>query len=224
MTQSGKKVVNNTEKWLPHQIEEFKCLAQPILLKAGSIIYEEESHPDFVFLIESGYIKLYQVTNLGKIAIMAIRIPGDLIGMSSLLLGKNWVYAECIGKCQLWKLEAKTFMGMLHNHSQLAIQIATELSKRLYDAQRTITNLSSLEVEHRLINLLVNLANSLETPGGSTSKINVYLTHQEMANMVGSCRQVITTTLGQLKDAEIINIRRRHIEIINFKKLKNMVN
>lgn len=223
MTFFKSRVKSHTEKWSPSQIEEFKSLAHLESATAGSLVYGEEKPPGFVFLIEAGYIKLYQTTSLGKISTMAIRIPGDLIGISIALLGKNWVCAECIGKCQFWRLEAKLFMKMLHNHPALAVQVATELGRRLYDAQMTIMNLSSLEVDQRLIHLLVNFASSTEATKENNPKINVYLTHQEIATMVGACRQTITTVLGQLKSAEIINIKKRHIEIINLEKLKSII-
>jgi CRP/FNR family cyclic AMP-dependent transcriptional regulator len=208
----------------PDEVVMFKKLACPIQVKEGYVIFGEDDHADCVYLIEKGHVKTYHSSKLGKIFMISIRKPGDIFGIAAVLLGeKRCVFAAAIENCTLWRMEGKVFIDMLHQCPRLAVQIATLYGRYLRDTDRAIGNLMSLDVNCRVAWLLVKLAGTVSTPQGEKLRIEVPLTHQDMANMIGTCRQTVTTILGQFKKEGMIHVGKQFIEITNFDKLNQYI-
>ncbi len=209
---------------LSDEIAEFKALAHPMQTEAGYLVYGEEECSEYVYFIETGYVKIYRSTSLGRVTTISVRKPGDLIGIAGVLnVRYRCVFAETIEKCKLWRMEGETFVKMLYARPRWAVQVATLLGQRLCNAEIAIANLTSMEVNRRLAWLLMDLARTAGRPGEERLRIDVGLTHQDMASMIGTCRQTVTTALGQFKENGIIQVGKRYIEIIDVNKLVHML-
>jgi CRP-like cAMP-binding protein len=205
----------------PDEIIEFKRLAQPLQVGSGHVIFHEGDSSDSSYLIEAGHVKLYRSTSEGKVSTMSIRTAGDLFGMGGVLKAESRrASAESIEGSILWRMNDKTFMALLNSKPQIAIRVATMLATHLHYAELTILNLTYLEVESRLARLLLHLAGIDSKPAEKRISVDIKLTHQEIANMIGTCRQTVTTVLKQFKEAEIINVGKQHIEIIDSRALE----
>ncbi|BBB89629.1 MAG TPA: Crp/Fnr family transcriptional regulator [Methylomusa anaerophila] len=207
----------------PDEIAEFKALAYPMQVKAGYVLYSEGDYSNYIYFIETGHVKLYKSTSLGEIITLSIRKPGDVIGIAGVLTGRyRCVFAETIDICKIWRMKGESFIELLYARPRFAVRVAALLGKRLCDAEIAIANLTSMEVDRRLAWLLKDLAATASNPDGEKLRIAVKLTHQDIASMIGTCRQTVTTALGRLKEDGIINVGKRYIEIIDLNKLSNM--
>ncbi len=215
---------NFIQALLPDEVTRFKTLAHPLQVKAGYVIFEEDSCADYVYFIETGYVKIYHNTIVGKISMISIRESGDILGIAAVLLGESRsAFAETIGESQLWRMEGEVFKTVLHEFPKLAVQVAIIHGKYLRESQRAIGTLMSLDADHRLAWLLMKLANTVSTPRGEKLRVTVQLTHQDMANMIGTCRQTVTTVLGRFKKAGLIYVGKEGIDIVDFNKLNQYV-
>ena len=207
------------------EVAAFKALARMRRVAAGVVVFREEDSPDFIYLIETGHIKICRSTAQGKVVTVGIRKPGDLIGMAEVLTGVNrCCYAEAIEACALWRINGKAFINMLRSQSSLAVKVAAALSNRLREAEATILNLATLEVDRRLAKLLLSLAQKGEFSDDTRPGPDIQLTHQELANMIGTSRQTVTTTLQRFKDEKLVLIGKRHIKIADWNKLNGYAN
>lgn len=210
-------------RW-PEEIAAFKALSQPMQVKAGYVVFTEEEPSDYVYFIETGHVKIYRNTNLGKISMITIRKSNDMFGIPGALLGETrCTSAETIERSKLWRMERKIFIEMLYNCPQLAMQVVIAHSKYLRDTEQAFGNLMSMDVDCRLAWLIIKLTSTVSTPTGEKFSVNVRLTHQDIANMIGTCRQTVTTVLGRFKKDGSIDVGRRYIEIRDFNKLNKYV-
>jgi len=199
----------------------FKRLAKKMALKTGETIFEEENCAKFVYLIETGHVKIFRLSPFGTIVTVGIRKGGDVIGIAEVLREMNrCCFAKTIELSELWKMDGNTFKELLYSHPELSLKIAATMSNRLREAETTILNLMTLEVDKRLARLLLSLAEKGVSQGEKGLKLNVKLTQDEMATMIGSCRQTVTTTLHKFRDQKLIYSSKRNIEIINLDNLK----
>lgn len=199
----------------------FKRFAKKITLKAGEMVFEEENCAAFVYLIETGHVKIFRISPFGTIVTVGIRKSGDVIGIAEVLREMNrCCFAKTIEPTELWKLDGNIFKELLHSHPKLALKIAATMSGRLREAETTILNLMTLEVDRKLARLLLSLAEKGTSLGEKGLKLNVKLTHDEMATMIGTCRQTVTTTLQKFRDQKLIYSSKRNIEITNLPSLK----
>lgn len=209
----------------PNEVAAFKALARALQAKAGQIVFREEDCPDYIYLIETGHVKIYRNTPLGKVVTVGIRKPGDVIGVAEVLTGMNrCCFAEAVEASELWRMPGEIFITMLRSQPELAVKVAAAMGNRLREAETTILNLVTLEVDHRLAKLLLNLAKAGATDGEKGLRIGVQLTQQELASMIGTCRQTVTTTLRRFKDEGVIHTGKRYIEIVDGVKLSDYAN
>lgn len=211
-------------KLLPEETARFKTLSEHMQLNAGQVVFAEDDHADCVYLVEVGHVKIYHSTVVGKVSIMSIRGPGDVFGVAGVLLGeRRCAFAETVDSCKLWRTDGKVFENMLYEYPRLAVQVAIIHGKYLRDAETAIGRLLSMDVDRRLAWLLFRLASPVSTPEGEKIRVNVRLTHQELASMIGSCRQTTTSALGRLQRDGIISLGKHYIEIVDSKKLGKIV-
>lgn len=200
----------------------FMKYAKRVTLKAGDTIFEEENSARFVYLIETGHIKIFRISPFGTIVTVGIRKSGDVIGIAEVLWEMHrCCFAKTIEPSVLWEMDGKTFKDLLCCHPHLALKIAATLSNRLREAETTILNLMTFEVDRRLARLLLSLAETGVSPGERGLKLNVKLTHDEIATMIGTCRQTVTTTLHKFRDQKFIYSHKRSIEIIDIENLRS---
>ncbi|MDQ7094738.1 Crp/Fnr family transcriptional regulator [Desulfosporosinus sp. PR] len=199
----------------------FRERAQRVTFKAGETVFEEENSARFVYLIETGHIKIFRISPLGTIVTVGIRKSGDVIGIAEVLREmERCCFAKTIEESVLWKMDGNTFKDLLYRHPQLALKIAAALSNRLREAETTILNLMTFEVDRRLARLILFLAEKGVTQGEKGLKLNVKLTQDELATMIGTCRQTVTTTLHKFRDQKLIYSSKKNIEIIDLESLK----
>lgn len=209
----------------PEEQALIRKVAVPFEVSRGQLIFREGDDAAHVYLIESGHVKIYRNSMLGKTATVGIRKPGDLIGICEALTGSSRRgFAETIDKCILLRADARHFINILHENAALAVKVAVALGNRLREVENTVANLVSMEVDQRLAKVLVSLAQQGGQPGRKGIRIAAQLTHQDLADMVGSCRQTVTTVLRNFKEAGYIETDRRVLEIVNLDGLYQFSN
>lgn len=203
----------------------FKQSAVNMHVKPGHIIFQEEESSLAVYLIGEGHVKISRASNIGTTVIMGIRQSGDVIGIAESLSGINrCCYAEAIEKSELWKMNTQAFLRFMHRYPDLAIKVTTALGARLREAETTIFNLVTLEVDRRLARLLLDLARKSPSQGQKGVKINIQLTQQDLSTMIGTCRQTVTSTLQKFKIKGLIHTGKKSIEILDVSGLESFAN
>lgn len=203
----------------------FKQSAMKLNVKRGQIIFQEEDSPQAVYLIGEGHVKISRNSNLGTTVTMSIRQRGDVFGIAEALCGINrCCYAEAIEASELWKLDDQAFLRFMRNNPDLAIKVMTSLGARLREAETTILNLVTLEVDRRLARLLLDLARKNPSQGPKGIKINIQLTQQDLSTMIGTCRQTVTSTLQKFKAKGLIHTGKKSIEILDVNGLESFAN
>ncbi len=210
---------------LPEEVVTFKALASLMQIGAGDVIFKEADNSDYVYFIEAGTIKIYRINSFGKVVTVGFRRPGDLIGLAEVLVGANrYCFAQAVEASKIWRLDCESFINLLDSHCKLAVRIAAVLGRRLRDAETTILNLVTLEVDCRLAKLLIYLTNAGANEDEAKQGTDIRLTHQELAEMIGTSRQTVTTTLQRFKDEKLIFTGKRYIEIADWDKLNSYAN
>ena len=207
------------------EIEAFQKLARPVQIPAGQMVFREGDPPDHIYLLDAGHVKIYRTTQLGKTVTVGIRKPVEVIGIAEVLSGANrCCFAETVDVCRFWRMNGQTFIKMLHARPDLAVKIAAALGERLRNAETMILNVSTMQVDQRLAKLLLSLLTTKGVPCDDGQRLCVPLTQQELASMIGTCRQTVTTTLRRFQDEGIIITRNRLIQVVQVEKLTEYAN
>lgn len=187
-----------------------------LAVAAGQAIFREGDPARYVYVIEKGHVKISRNSPLGREVTVAIRKAGEVVGIAEALGGmERCCYAEALEPCALWQMEGTKFIEMLHLRPGLAVKVATTLGQRLREAENLFSNMVALEVDRRLARLLVSLADRFGVPGQRGVKIDIPLTQQDLATMIGSSRQTVTTTLQRFKDGGLLAVGKKSLEVVD---------
>jgi CRP/FNR family cyclic AMP-dependent transcriptional regulator len=170
-------------------------------LAVGEDLFRQGDRADSIYLIKMGSVKLWKLTEEGRIVTLDIRKAGDLLGESVLLEeGSYPVGATCLEPTLTCGFDKATFEGLVLNHPDVGLVVIRNLSRRIQQLSGKVGALSEPNLEDRLYEVLVNVALEVGAPtlGGRT--IAFPLTHEEMGFLVGAHRVSVTRALARLRD------------------------
>lgn len=191
----------------------------------GSLLFVEGEQPRGVFILCSGRAKLTTSSSEGKMLIVKIAEPGEVLGVSATILGKPYeVSAETLEPSQLNFIKREDFLRFLNVHPEACMHTAQQLSEKYHSAQREIRSLGlSQTTGEKLAKLLLDWC---ERDGETTPKgirLKVLLTHEEIAQMIGTTRETVTRLLSDLKRRKVIEVEGSTVVVQQKDELQQMV-
>jgi CRP/FNR family cyclic AMP-dependent transcriptional regulator len=191
----------------------------------GSLLFVEGEMPRGIFILCSGRAKLTTSSTEGKTLIVKIAEPGEVLGASATILGKPYeVSAETIEPAQLNFIKRDDFLKILTANAEVCMHTAQQLSEKYHAAQREIRSLGlSQTTSEKLAKLLLDWC---ARGGEETSKgirLKVLLTHEEIAQMIGTTRETVTRLLSDFKRKKIIDVKGSSVFVLEKDSLETMV-
>lgn len=183
------------------------------------IFFENDSVKKLYFLI-NGKVKLSMLSAEGKEKVLTILQEGDIFGELSLFdEDPHPLTAEVMDDARLLIIPWNEMEKMIIKRPSLAIKIIEALSKKTRLLTSQVRELVFQDAAGRLASLLSRLAEDFgrEIEGGTV--IDLVLTHQEIANLIGSSRVTVTKLINKFIDEGMLTIKKRKIIIIDFESL-----
>ncbi len=191
----------------------------------GSLLFVEGEEPRGVFIFCSGQVRLTTSSSEGKRLIVSVPEPGDTLGASSAILGTTYeVSAETAQLSQLNFIKRDDFLRFLNEFAEARMHIAQQLSSKYYSAQREMRSLGlSQSTSEKVARLLLDWCarSGEETERGT--RIKVYLTHEEMAQMIATTRETLTRVWSQFKRTKLRDVIGSTLYVTNLPLLEQMV-
>lgn len=191
----------------------------------GAVLFVEGEEPRGVFILCSGRAKITSSSSEGKKLILKLAEPGELLGLSAAVLGKPYeVSAETVEPAQVNFIRREDFLRFLAHYGEASMHTAQQLSVKYHAAQREIRSLGlAHSTADRLARLLLDWsdASGEGTPGGI--RIKVLLTHEEIAQMIGTTRETVTRLLSEWRRRKIIEVRGSTVLIPERTNLEKLV-
>lgn len=204
-----------------------------LIRQAGSTVHYPRNHiifaagdlADRIFLIESGYVKIYRLSTDGRrVTVGSIRSPGELMGLAETLLGtERTCFAGAITDVSMVIVRKNKFEELLAVQPVLAIKVAKLLGARMREAEAIIHEMVCWQAPGRLALMLLKMGERCGQESASGIKIGLQLTHEELANMVGTSRQTVTSLLNTFKQERSITYEGREIKILDPDKLAKWI-
>lgn len=194
-------------------------------VKKGSIIFFEGDEGDEFFLIKSGLVKIYSFDGT-KTVILAFISGGNYFGEMALVKKGllRSATAETLETTVLYVLRRSDFEQMLNKNNQMAIQMLWFTMDRLRNANEQIQDLTFLNARARILKILLRLSreHGVLLPSGEL-QINLKLTHQQIADMVGTVRETASKILLELQDEGLITVDQKKIILKNPVSLESKI-
>lgn len=202
------------------EYEELHVIHNYIEAGKGEYIYFPSRNSNKLYFAKEGYIKIGYIDEQGNECIKEVIQKGEIFG--HLTLEKNnsldefaKVYKADVSLCAF---NVEDFYSLLQKKPLMALAFSNQLGKKVRKIETRLINLLNKNVQSRLINLLLQLIPEKET--SNAVDIERFLTHEDIAKLIGSSRQTVTTTLSELESQGLITITKKHIRIPDIHVLK----
>lgn len=219
MIETENLALDETEKMLIRQA------GSTVHFPKGHVVFSAGEVADRVYLIESGWVKIYRLSADGRrVTVGSIRSPGELMGLAETLWGgERTCFAGAINNVSLVTLSKNKFEELLARQPFLAIKVAKLLGARMREAESIIHEMVCWQAPGRLALMLLKIGERCGVESNRGIKINLPLTHEEIACMVGTSRQTVTSLLNTFKQEKSIILEGREINIVNPDKLAKWI-
>jgi CRP/FNR family transcriptional regulator, cyclic AMP receptor protein len=190
----------------------------------GAILFVEGQSPRGIYIICSGRVKLSTTSRDGKTLILRIADPGEVLGLHGCVSGKPYeLTAETLQPCQLDFIKRDDFLKFLQNHGDACLNAAQHLSQNCQSAYEMIRSLGlSHSVSEKLARLLLEWSSDGEKTKDGI-RIKVALTHEEMAQLIGTSRETVTRVLGEFREKNLAQLHGSTLLIKNKAALEQLV-
>jgi CRP/FNR family cyclic AMP-dependent transcriptional regulator len=191
----------------------------------GSLLFVEGEQPRGVFVLCTGRVKLTTSSTEGKVLIVKIAEPGEVLGVSATILGKPYeLSAETIEPAQLNFIKRDDFLKFLAAQPEACMHTAQQLSEKYQSAQREIRSLGLAQTTgEKLAKLLLDWCERNGETTARGTRLKVLLTHEEIAQMIGTTRETVTRILSDFKRRKILDVKGSTVNILLRQTLADMV-
>jgi CRP/FNR family transcriptional regulator, cyclic AMP receptor protein len=219
-------LIRNYDLWCNLSDEDYASLNIEhhfLEVPKGEYIYFEAYNHNKIYFVKEGYIRIGHIDAEGNEKVMEIIQKGELFGQFTLektnLHGEfAQAYKQDVSICAFY---IEDFEKLLKKRPDLALRYSKQVGAKLRTIENRLLNLLNKDVKTRLIHFFWQL---VENKLGETMPegfcIPNYLKHEDIANLIGSSRQTVTTMINELETDGILSYNRQQICFLNVKNLK----
>jgi CRP/FNR family transcriptional regulator, cyclic AMP receptor protein len=190
----------------------------------GHKIFQPGDNRSILYFVMMGRVRLYEILPDGRAITLSILGVNDVFAQSN--NQNNYfhdIYAECMKESIVASIQESALEMLMEQSPLLGSRIIYSFSQQLSQSQVLIEGLLGRDVSLRLINILLKLALEFGTAEGNRVTIDLGLTHQELADMIGSNRVTVTRKLLELQKKKLIDVQNRTISLLDKKALEELV-
>jgi CRP/FNR family transcriptional regulator, cyclic AMP receptor protein len=204
-------------------LSDFKSIGVQATLPKGAKLFQEDGPSNGVFVICTGQVKLSCTSREGRTLILKIAMPGDVLGLGAVISGSRYeVTAETIEPTEIKSIRRDDFLSFIKKHGEASLHAAKALSEEykavFFDARRLALSGSAAG---RLAGVLLDWGRAASC-GKPEMRFTMALTHEELANFVGSSRETVTRMLGRFKREKLIQVHGASILILSPERLEQL--
>ncbi|MGA8013774.1 MAG: Crp/Fnr family transcriptional regulator [Candidatus Acidiferrales bacterium] len=189
-------------------LKEFDSIKSSSVYPEGAVLFLERQDARGVFVLCEGEVKLTISSSEGKTLILRIAKPGEVLGLMATLSGEPYeVTAETLRPCQVAFVRRDEFLRFIAQHPEVSLGIVKLLTAHYHAACEQLKTVGlSASAPEKLARLLLGWSvGGEETKLGT--RITLPLTHQEIAEFIGSSRETVTRTLSDFRSRHLVTLK-----------------
>lgn len=190
----------------------------------SAMLFIEGQQPRGVFVLCAGKAKLSTSSAEGKTIITKISEAGDVLGLNATISNRPYeVTAEMIEPGQANFITRDSLLHFMREYGEVAVRVAEQLSRNYYTAYEEIRTLGlSASPSEKLARLLLGWCSTASN--GDPVHLQLTLTHEEIAEMIGTSRETVSRLFSEFKKRQLVQLKGATLIIRNKAALEKMVN
>jgi CRP/FNR family transcriptional regulator, cyclic AMP receptor protein len=206
------------------ELRELMAVAKRRTFRAGEVIFHRDDPGQVLYAIKEGKVKICIISPDGQEISLAVLGKGEYFGEFALLDGlPRSTDAIALEKVECYSLQRSDFHNSILKNPKIALHVLEGLSKRLRNTDQMVEDLIFLDVYGRVAKKLLELADTHGVKVEDGIRIDVRLTQQELASMVGASRESVNKVMGYFTDKDFISTDKHRITLHRIADLKRRI-
>jgi len=212
-------------KLSPAATKHFNTIKSTSAYPDGAVLFLEQQASHGIFVLCQGEVKLSISSSEGKTLILRIAKAGEILGLTAVLGNRPYeVTAETLRPSQIAFVRRDDFARFLTQFPEAMQGLVRQLSANYRGACEQLRTVAlSATVQEKLAKLLLDWSADTDATKG-TARIKMPLTHEEIAEFIGSSRETVTRALGDFKQRRLVTLKGSTLTIENRDALASVVN
>jgi CRP/FNR family transcriptional regulator, cyclic AMP receptor protein len=210
----------------PAALQNFENIKFATAYPLGAVLFVEGQQPRGIFVLCKGSVKLSINSPGGRTIIVKLAEAGEVLGLSATISGKPYeVTAETIDPCQINFVKREDFLKFLKDDVEVCFKVAEQLSEKYHNVCKEVRSLGlSHSAAEKLAKLLLEWCSRNGEASKTESRLKLRLTHEEIAQMIGTSRETVTRLFAELKKQQILQSKGSTLVIRNTTALRAIAN
>jgi len=184
------------------------------IIKRGEILFNEGDHVNGVFCIKDGVCKVSKMSENGRDQVIKLIKKGDLLGERSLISGGPAnLTARALNDMEICFIPKEEIVRDLKRNNNFTMSMLKDLAESLRNADEVIVDMAQKTVKQRLAETLIHLDKKFEKD--DEGYIDVYLTREDIANIIGTATESAIRILSDFKKNGLIDFKEKRINILD---------
>jgi CRP/FNR family transcriptional regulator len=208
----------------PEELRTLAARAARQRFSAGELLFSEGEPCHGLHIIASGKVRIFKSSANGREQVLAVNLPGEAVAEIPVFDGGVYPASGiALEETQIVYISQRDFHGYCLEHPQVALKMLSVVGARLRRLVDIIEDLSFTTIRQRLVATLLKLA---QTEGAATARgieFQLPSTHQELANQLGTVRELISRNLMRLQAEGLVEVDARRIIVKDMKGLSALL-
>lgn len=199
-----------------------QVINRPGVFRAGRRLFHAGESLRSLFILRSGCVKAWNITDTGEEHVIRFHMPGDVLGLGSICSGVYDCNAMSLDTCSLCELPYTKFQRMAERVPSLNVVLLKMMSREIQEEERTTLLRGHRSAPAKISAFLCRLADSFASRGFSGSEFNLSMGRREIADYLGLALETVSRTLTQLDNDGALSVKGRRILVRDREHLESL--
>jgi CRP/FNR family transcriptional regulator len=196
------------------------------VVRAGDTIYQAGERFNTLYIMNSGFIKMINVSPDGREQVVGLHFRGDWLGFDGIATGQYGCDAVAMDTGEVWAVRYDTLLQAAAREPRLLAVMHEAMSREIGRDRESLMSLCTLPADARVAEFLRHWADALAERGLRTDQITLRMTRAEIGNYLGMTLETVSRALSRLAKGDVIRFTekgRRDIQIPKVEALSEFI-
>jgi len=198
-------------------------ILHPVPFQSGEHLYRVGNRLKALYIVKSGFIKVYVSTTYGEEQILGFHLPGELIGLDALGTNAHRCEAIALDTSCVCELPAAKLSEVCRLSPEVRHQFNRLMGRQLSNIQEMLLLLGKKSAEGRVAAFLLNMSTRFKERGFSEHEFHLDMSRHDIANYLGLAVETVSRVFSRFQEEDLLNVRSRDIRICDIARLRELI-
>src|SRR5512133_2759142 len=193
-------------------------------IKRGSLLFRNGEKFTSLYAIRTGFFKTCVASEDGRDQVTGFQMAGEVVGLDGIVNDHHTCDAVALEDAEVCVMPFDRIEELSRAVNSLQRHVHKIMSREIVREHGVMLLLGSMRAEERLATFLLNLVQRLHARGVSQSALVLRMTREEIGSYLGLKLETVSRTFSRFSEEGIVEVKQRHVRILNTEALRNIVN